>query len=137
MATGYVESKDNIDLTAQVSGKVVKISPKLSIGAEFKANELLFSIEDTDYLATYAEAEANLATKEQALAEEEGRQILAQKEWEFSKAQNLEITNNPLSKRLILREDHLKQAKANVTAATAKVKQAKLNLQRTKVTAPF
>ncbi|GEM_PF-3527959 len=137
LATGYIESADNVQIKAQVSGKVVKVSPKLSIGAEFKANELLFAIESVDYEAAVAQAQANLADKEQSLAEEEGRQVLAQKEWEFSKKQNPDIANNPLSKKLILREAQLKQAKANVAAAQAQLKQAQLNLKRTKITSPF
>lgn len=137
LATGYIESKDQVDIKAQVSGKITKVSPKLGIGAEFKPNELLFAIEDIDYQAAFAEAQANLAGKEQELATEQGRQILAQKEWDFSIKQNPDIANNTLSKKLILREAQLKQAMASVTAAKAQVKQAQLNLKRTKVTAPF
>ncbi len=137
LATGYIESKDSLDIKAQVAGKIVKVSPKLSIGAEFEANELLFAIEDVDYQAAQAQAQANLADKEQSLSEEQGRQVLAQKEWEFSIKQNPNLANNPLSKKLILREAQLKQAQANVQAAQAQLEQAQLNLARTKVTAPF
>lgn len=127
---GTVASRTEIDLVTQVSGKIVSVSPTFADGGIFKAGETLISIESADYDFALTEAEAQVANAELALAQEEARAEIAARQWEWE-----EIKDKPTA--LALKLPHVAQARANLESAKARRKRALLDLERTKISAPF
>jgi len=127
---GEVRAHHNTSLTAEVSGRILKISPKFEDGAFFKDGEILVELETADYLTEIESANAQLARAEAAFAQEEVRVKQALLNWK-----DAGFTEEPSD--LVLRKPQLREAKANVTSAKSNLARAKRNLARTKVRAPY
>lgn len=124
--TGFTAGSREVEVRARVSG-ILKLR-SYNEGAEVKAGELLFAIDDAPYRAQLAAAEAQLA---QANAE------LVRSEREVKRLQPLVASNATSRKNLDDAEAELALAKAGVQAAAAAVSSARLNLDYTQVTAPI
>ena len=131
-ATGSAQSRHEVSITPQVKGRVSELSPQMVAGGIFRQGELLFAIEDIDYQLAIALAQSNLAQTELELLRNENLADLARKEW-YALNTDSALEPNPL----VVYEPQLKSARAQRDAAQANVKQAELNLQRTRVFAPF
>ena len=129
--TGTVQPGREVTLTSQVGGRVVTVSPALVAGGFFKKGELLFAIEAADYELALDQARANVAKAELALATAESRAAIARREWDHLKGDHGQPSP------LVLHEPQLKEAAANLAAAKAAYALAELNLDRTRILAPF
>lgn len=130
--TGSAIARQEVGITPQVKGRISELSPKLVSGGLFDKDELLFAIEGIDYQLAIALARSSLAQAELELLRNENLADLARKEWHsLNPARSVEP--NPL----VVYEPQLKSARAQRDAALANVKQAELNLERTRVLAPF
>ncbi len=123
---GEVQSRTEINLVAQVSGKIVSVSPEFTEGGVFSADETLLKIEDSDYQIAVINAQAEVARQrtivDQGIADAEvARQQLAGKN----------------ASALGLKQPQLAEARAGLLAAQALLQQAELNLARTEVSLPF
>ena len=130
--TGSAQSRYEVSITPQIKGRVSELSPQMVAGGTFQKDELLFAIEDVDYQLAIAHAQANLAQAELDLLRNENLADLARKEWHSLNSEGA-LEPNPL----VVYEPQLKSARALRDAAQANVKQAELNLERTRVFAPF
>ncbi len=130
--TGSAQSRYEVSITPQVKGRVSELSPQMVAGGTFQKGEMLFAIEDVDYQLAIAHAQATLAQAELELLRNENLADLARKEWHSLNSES-DLEPNPL----VVYEPQLKSARALRDAAQANVKQAELNLQRTRVFAPF
>lgn len=126
---GTVEPKTRIELVAQVSGRVVAVTENFVAGGLFLANEPLLSIETSDYEIAISQAQAQLADAQQLLATEQGRARQAKREWRD--------VGSAEANDLFLRKPQLASAKANVAAASGQLAKARLDLARTRISAPF
>jgi RND family efflux transporter MFP subunit len=131
-AMGTVEPARTIQLAAQVSGKVVDISPEFVPGGYFKENERVLKIDPRDYELAVQQRQSDLAKAESDLKVEMGQQSVAQSESEL-----LSREVNEEDKELLLRKPQLAMAEASVDSARAALDQAELDLERTVVRAPF
>lgn len=127
---GVVVARTVTDVTPQVSGRVVDVSPEFRPGAEFSRGDVLFRIESADYeLAverTLAEIEA--ARSELALLE---AQAAAEKRVWDQQFSDRKIPD------LVARVPQIAAAKARIHSGEAARAAAELSLQRTVVHAPF
>jgi len=130
-ATGTIAPARAVAITPEVSGRVVEMAPNLVPGGLFRAGELLFAIEPTDYRLAVEQARSALAKAQVDLSTTEGRAEVARKEWRGLHP------NGEVAPPLVVYAPQLAAAKAAVTAAQAAVAEAELNLERTRVTAPF
>lgn len=130
--TGTVQARQEVNITPQVSGRVVEMSKKLVAGGFFRKSELLFQIEDVDYKLAVEQAKASLAKAEYDLATVDSQARIARMEWE-----RLKLSGGAEANPLALYEPQLKNARANVASAKATLKQAELDLERTNIRAPF
>jgi RND family efflux transporter MFP subunit len=130
--TGTVEAAQEITVIPQVSGRITYIAPHLDVGGFFEKDAVLFQIEDTDYRLALDRAISARAKAEYDLATMESQALIARTEWDRIN-QNNDTPPNPL----VLYEPQLKSAKAALASASAQVGQAKLDLERTKIKAPF
>ena len=126
---GTIRAKTQVELAAQVAGKVINVSQNFADGGFFQAGDTLLTIERDDYEFALARTEAALAQAEQRLAEERGRSRQAEREW-----RELGSTE---ANDLFLRKPQLRAAELSVSAAQADVAASKLALDRTIVRAPF
>lgn len=127
---GVVKAHHETPLTASVAGTILKVHENFDDGAFFKKGEVLLELDPADFKADVESAQSALARAEAALAQEEARAKQARLNWE-----DLGYDGEPSD--LVLRIPQLKEANANVDAATAALDQAKRDLERTKVKAPF
>ena len=129
-AQGEVRPRTDITLTTQVAGKIVATSDKFVDGGAFEEGDLLVKIEDADYRAAVASANARVAQAHEALKREEAEAALAAQDY---KELGIEGEANDLT----LRKPQLAQARANYQAALADRRAAQLNLDRTEIRADF
>lgn len=126
---GTVQPKVQTVLSAQVSGRVVKVADAFIEGGMFKKGDILIQLEQADYMTDLKAAEAELARAMALLEEEQARGKVAEEDWRTVK--------NAKPTPLGLRKPQLAQEKANVRAAEAKLERAKRNLERSTIRAPY
>ncbi|EAP90636.1 MAG: efflux RND transporter periplasmic adaptor subunit [Oceanicaulis sp.] len=126
---GEVTPLTEIDLTAQVSGRITYVNPNFVDGGFFEAGEVLVRLEDADYRLAVTRAEALVAQSRQALVREQAESELAREEWES--------LGDGEASALTLREPQMAEARAQLASAQASLDEARLNLSRTRISAPF
>ena len=127
---GSVRPRTETTVVAEVSGKIVEVSPHFIAGGFFRKNEVLLQIDPSDYQAGLKRAQANLASRKAQYAEQKARSEQARKDWS-----NLERKGE--ASDLTLRKPQLAEALANVQAAEADLQKAERDLQRTSITVPY
>jgi len=132
-ALGQVTAARQVQLRPEVAGIVREVSRDLMPGGLVKAGTPLLRLDSEDFRLAVAAAEAELASAQAALDLELGYQEVARHEWEL-----LNKTGQALEKAdLALRKPQLAQARAKVRQAETARDQARLDLKRTTVSAPF
>ncbi|MDX1644767.1 MAG: efflux RND transporter periplasmic adaptor subunit [Thermoanaerobaculia bacterium] len=126
---GTVEPRVESTLVAQVAGEIAHVTPAFATGAFFERGELLLEIDRRDYELALDRAEAELARARLRLEQEEAQAVVAREEWE-------ELGEGAPS-ALTLRQPQLAEARAALRAAEAAQERAELDLDRTRVRAPF
>lgn len=127
---GVVTPHNEVTLNAEVSGKILTLSPGFEDGAYFAKDEVLLELDDADYQTGVLAAEAQLARSSAAFAQEEARAKQARLNWE-----DLGYDEEP--NELVLRLPQLREAAANVKSAEAQLERANRDLERTRIRAPF
>lgn len=133
-AYGTVMPAQEIDLSAEIDGRVQEIHPALQPGGIIKQGEIVVRLDPEEYEYALARAEALLAEEQAALEVERGRQLVARREWESF---GQDMPESELGQALALRKPQLQQAEARIASAQSEVNQAKLDLARTEIRAPF
>ena len=126
---GVVKPKHQTSLIAEVSGRVINLSPIFVSGGIVKKDQLLAQIDPSDYEAALLDAQANLSRAKAALLEEQARGKVAAKEWQGA--------SSKLPPELGLRKPQLAREQASVRSAQAALSRAQRNLERTNITAPY
>ena len=133
---GTVRPRAEIDVAAQINGKVAWVSPSFQGGGRLSQGQILFRIEDADYQNRVQQALANVAAGEVALLQAEEDARIAQEEYELFRKRQPDAaagSANPLT----LRQPQLAAAKAALDRDKAALADAELALARTEVVAPF
>ena len=125
---GVVQAHNEVALNAEVSGQIIDISPAFEVGSYFSKGDMLVELDARDYRTTVAVTEAGLLGAWSALKlatqNLERSTTLFRSNYGSEAAVNQAIANH-------------EQASAQLDAATARVEQAKRDLERTKIQAPF
>jgi RND family efflux transporter MFP subunit len=127
---GPLKAQQETTITALVSGTVIKIHPTFEDGAFFKNGDILLELDPADLETEVFASESRLARTEAALIQEQARAKQALLNW-----QDIGYDEEPSP--LVLRVPQLREAEANVNASKADLEQARRNLGRAKVKAPF
>lgn len=130
--TGTVKPAKDIILSARVSGEVIDISERFVPGGFFRKGEIVLQIDTSDYKNIIELRKSELMRANSDLKIEMGRQKVAEKDYQLFDGELAEEERS-----LILREPQLDAIKARVKAAKADLEQAKLELKRTTLKAPF
>ncbi len=132
VSTGTVVPAREINLSPRVSGETISRSGHFDPGRTVKRGDELMQIDPDDYENSLQLRKSALQKALANLEIEKGRQEVARRDYEKS-GRELPEENEAL----VLRIPQLRTAQSEVEAARASVRQAKLDLQRTTVRAPF
>ncbi len=130
ISQGTVVPRTESDLVAEVAGRVTFVSPALAAGGFFEDGELLLTIDRADYELALSRAEAEIAQALLRLEQEKAEAEVARREWE----QLGSLADAP---PLVLRRPQLIQVETSLGAAQAAFEQARRDLERTEVRAPY
>ena len=131
-AMGEVRPAREVVIRPRVSGKIVSQHSSFVPGGHFEAGERMVQIDRSDYRDTVQQRQSDLARAKATLKIEQGDQAVAREELAL-----LEADIPRINRDLILRKPQVNQARASVRAAEAGLSQAKRNLERTSINAPF
>lgn len=159
-AMGETIPETEVQLKPQVSGRIISVSPSFVPGGRFAAGQEVLRIDPSDFELALAQREsevlqaesqiiaahADLTAAQRELSIEQGSQNVATREFELLGEQIPES-----DRALVLREPQLQAAQAGIESAQAAIAsaeaalaaaesrrdQARLDLQRTTVYAPF
>ncbi len=131
-AMGTVVPAKQIDLAAEVGGRVVQVSPEFVPGGRLQAGKWVIRLDPSDYEFALRQRASDLARAQSQWKLETGRQAVARREYEL-----LGKDVSAEDREFLLRKPQLASATATVAAAEAALDRAKLDLARTSVPAPF
>jgi len=127
---GSVQPRTQSMLVAQVAGEITSISDSLREGGFFEEGDELLSIDARDYRADVKIAEASLMDARQSFAEQKARAVQALEDWN-------RLGNKGEAPDLVLRKPQLLAAEARVISAESSLDKSKLELERTRIVAPY
>lgn len=126
---GIILPRNRSQLTAEVSGKITHVSPNLLDGAEIQSNEILVELDDRDYLTNLSRAEAALTRAKTAIQLAQAQSDRARSDWKR--------LGRGSPSALTLKLPQLEEAKANLQSAEADLADAKLDVERCQIRAPY
>jgi len=127
---GKIEPRTRGVLSSQVSGQIIAVSPEFREGGFFEKGELLLTIDPRDYNVQVEIAEAELAEMRVGYEEQQALAEQAQKDWS-------DLGRKGNASAFALRKPQLEAARLKIDSARAKLKQAKLAVERTRIKAPY
>jgi RND family efflux transporter MFP subunit len=126
---GEVRPRTEINLAAQVAGRVDWVAPGFLEGGRFKKGQVILRLDSAEYDLRVTQAKANVAQAQTALTREISESDIARRDWE-------DLGEGQAS-ALTLREPQMAEVRARLAAAKAQLGEAELQQSRTVVYAPF
>ncbi len=165
-ATGSVQPREEVILSAEVGGRLSEVNPAFREGSAVGRGAMLFRIDQSDYVNRVRSAQADVAAQEVAVLQAQEEMRIAQAELQlFAERQNTRevlaqaVDGNDYGARILppegmvsasrppggtqdtntlaTREPQLRSAEAARDRAAAQLADAELALSRTVVRAPF
>ena len=127
---GTVQPRTESTLIPEVSGQIKKMSPNLRPGEFFEAGDVLLEIDSRGYEAAVTIARSELTQARARLSEELARANQAEREWK-------RLGQRGKADDLVLRKPQVASARAAVNGAKARLAQRDLDLERTRIAAPY
>jgi len=131
-AMGTVVAAETVALQPQVGGEIISVSDDLEPGGLLRRGDEILRIDPRDFELAVLQRESEVAQAQSTLRLEQGQQAIAKREFEI-----LNETMQGDDSELVLRKPQLESVRAQLAIARAKLEQAKLDLQRSRVRAPF
>lgn len=130
-AFGEAKPRFELQLGAQVAGRVSSLSSNFEAGQRVAADSILASLENSSYRAAVSSAEYQLAAARQELLEAEREADQARAEWDAAGLEGVPDS------ALVLHEPQLATARAAVENQLASLTSAGDDLRQTRIRAPF
>jgi len=127
---GKISPTTQSQLSAQVTGQMIAVSEHFKAGRFFKKGDVLVTLDDRDYTIRVQSASAERAQAQVSFDEEQALSAQALKD-----RKNLGTLAQ--ASDYALRKPQMAAAKAKLQAADANLKQAMLDVERTKIIAPY
>ena len=134
---GTVRPRAEIDIAAEVSGKVVWVDPAFQSGGRVREGQVLFRLDDVDYRRAVEKARANVALQRVEVLKAKEEAQVARKQYEQFKERQAGSGGASEASPLALWEPQLEAAEAALVRDGATLAETALNLARTEVKAPF
>ena len=132
---GTVRSRAQIDIAAEVSGRVAWVDPAFRSCGRVRRGQVLFRLEEADHRYRVERAHAEVAMQELELLKVEEEARIARDQYERFRRRPGESPADPGP--LALWEPQLRAARAAVDRDRTALAEAELGLFRTQVRAPF
>lgn len=129
-SSGSVETNLSTNLVSEVSGKVVEVKKAFQEGNYFKKGQHLLSIDAADYKNAIVIAKAEVSQRMLELKNEQNLARLAVRDFKL-------LGNNRRPGEIASRKPHIEAATASLEAANIRLQQARNNLKKTKILAPY
>mgnify|MGYP001068712357 CR=1 FL=1 len=129
---GQVRPARDVVMRPRVEGQIIELGPRFAPGGLLEEGEPLVYLDPADFERAVTTRRSELKQVEAELAIEQGRQRVAQQEYELL-GEQIDDQN----RSLVLREPQIEQIRARLDAARAALDLAELELERTTVRAPF
>lgn len=133
-AQGSVWPHRTWSLQTEVAGRVAEVHPGLVVGGRVNAGEPLVALDRREFEMAAEQAAAELARAVFEAEVEQGRSIVAEREWALLEST---VETTEAGRALALRQPHVRFREAAVKGARATVARRALDLELTTVTAPF
>ena len=133
-AMGTVIPAREIILESRVSGRIVALHPEFTIGGFLDKGSEVLRIDPEDYELAVTLAQAKIKDAQSILKVVEEEAAAAEDEWRLLNKANPESQKIPA---LVAKKPQLEAAKSRLAADRADLQKAKLNLDRTRIRAPF
>ncbi|MCY4429604.1 MAG: efflux RND transporter periplasmic adaptor subunit [Rhodospirillales bacterium] len=134
---GTVRPRAAVDMAAEISGRVVWVAPALQSGGRVRRDQLLFRIDDADYLARVEQARANVAVQQVELLRVTEEARIARTQYERFRRLRERPGSAADTSPLVLWEPQMEAAEAVLARDRAVLAEAETALSRTRVHAPF
>ena len=135
--SGTVRPRAEVDVAAEVSGKVVWVDQAFESGGRVREGQVLFRIDDVDYRSAVEKARANVALQRVEVLKAREEAQVARKQYEQFKERQAESGAASEASPLALWQPQLEAAEAALARDAATLAETELNLARTAVKAPF
>lgn len=126
---GVAKAKESIELTAEVSGKIMALHPDFVAGGFFAKDDILVQFDASDYDLAISQAQAQLFEAKRLLATEEAQAQQAKTEWKTLGSGEPSL--------LAMHQPQLAEAQAKLSAAEVNLQRANLQRRRCELKAPF
>lgn len=134
---GTVRPRAEVDIAAEVSGKVVWVDPALQSGGRVRQGQVLFRVDEIDYRSQVEKSRANVALQRVELLRVREEAQVARSQYEQFKKRQADSGESSEASALALWQPQLEAAEASLARDSATLAEAELNLARTAVAAPF
>ncbi|ARN74909.1 efflux RND transporter periplasmic adaptor subunit [Oceanicoccus sagamiensis] len=121
-------------MIAEVAGRITSVAKDFKAGGFFHKGDIILGIDQRDYLANLKRAEAAVASAKSNLASEKGRAEVAYQDWVKYKSS---VQRSEAANDLALRKPQLEDARAKLESAIADLDNARDQLDRTTIRAPY
>jgi RND family efflux transporter MFP subunit len=137
--TGTVRPVREIQLTAQVGGRLVDVDEALVSGGRFEAGEVLARLDPSDYRNAVQQAEAQVTQARVQLLQTREQAGAARRDYERVRERtgSLPTPDSTDLGRLVFNEPQVAQAEATLESARAALDNARTRLERTTLEVPF
>ena len=130
---GTVRPYAEVNVTAEISGRIVWVNPTFQSGGLVSAGDVLFRIDDADYLGRVDRARANVVAQEVELMRVTAESDIAKTQFEKWKNERNIGQPSPLA----LWEPQVTAAQAALSRDQAELAEAELHLSRVVIYSPF
>lgn len=133
-AFGTVQPNRELTVQSEVKGRVIELSPNLEPGGILKKGEVMLKLDPADYLNDLEQNRVKVEKAEFELIVEQGRKLVAEKEWQLL---DPSFKEGGLGKDLALRIPHLREKEASLQGAQSSLDKSLADFKRTVIRAPF
>jgi RND family efflux transporter MFP subunit len=133
-AMGTVQPDREVVIKSQVAGTVIQVAPEFVQGGLISKGQTMVRIDPADYKLAVNKAQNALAQAQADYEIEKGQQLVAKEELKLMARMS---PNGIRETGLVLRKPQLEQARAVVASAESDLEAARLDLKRTRISAPF
>ncbi len=127
---GTVSPRTQSTLIPEISGRIIETAASFRNGGFFEKDDVLLTIDPRDYEIALIVARSELAQARLRLREEEAQAEQARKDWD-------KLGDGTEPTALVLRKPQLISSRAAVAAAQARLRRAEIDLERTRIRAPY